>query len=146
MKRITPEECFEELVLKSMDFKIRNVHLDKGIHFVLYFLYLNKDVEICSGDLSKKMNVSSARIAALLNDLESKGWAYRDKSDSDSRKTIIKITKEGESEIVEKRKKACLLLRHIIDEVGEEDIRKFIDTSKKIKTIVERNFSYEKDF
>ncbi len=53
------------------------------------------DGEVIAGDLSRKMNVSSARIAALLKKMEQGGLITRHSSSVDARRTVVEITPTG---------------------------------------------------
>ncbi len=48
----------------------------KGVTFILGYLVMS-DSEVIAGDLSRKLNVSSARIAALLKKMEQGGLITR---------------------------------------------------------------------
>lgn len=58
----------------------------------------DKNKEITAGDISKRFNISTARVAALLKDLEEKKYVVRNKSKNDLRVTIVELTLKGEEE------------------------------------------------
>lgn len=58
----------------------------------------DKNKEITAGDISKRFNISTARVAALLKDLEEKKYVVRNKSKNDLRVTIVELTLKGEDE------------------------------------------------
>lgn len=58
----------------------------------------DKNKEITAGDISKRFNISTARVAALLKDLEEKEYVVRNKLKNDLRVTIVELTLKGEDE------------------------------------------------
>lgn len=58
----------------------------------------DKNKEITAGDISKRFNISTARVAALLKDLEEKEYVVRNKLKNDLRVTIVELTLKGEEE------------------------------------------------
>ena len=58
----------------------------------------DKNKEITAGDISKRFNISTARVAALLKDLEEKEYVVRNKFKNDLRVTIVELTLKGEEE------------------------------------------------
>ena len=72
----------------------------KGTSPLLLELKKAKDnsKEISAGDISKKFNISTARVAALLKDVEEKEYVVRNKLKNDLRVTIVELTSKGEEE------------------------------------------------
>ena len=98
---------------------------EQGENPVLKMLYKakEKNEEVTPSQISKKFFISTARVARLLNQLEKKEFIYRSKSKTDTRITIINLTKTGEkkaTEIIEKTVKLRdILLSNITDEEKE---------------------------
>lgn len=82
-----------------------------GMYYVLKILADAKS-ELSAGNISETFGVSTARTAVILNTLEKKGYIVKSKSKVDARKTIVKLTKSGET-ILNERKKIIL---NFIDE------------------------------
>lgn len=135
------DEIFVEFIKAKFENFGKVSIVDKGIYFVLYYLLVHKDKDICAGDLAKMLKVSTARIAVLINSLEGKGWVKREHSSQDSRKTIIRITQNGEIEVKEKKEKLYNIFMILLNEIGEQDMRKFIKTLIKINQTIERRVS-----
>ena len=73
------------------------------------------------GELSTRMGISSARIAAILNNLERKGLISREIDISDRRKILVTITESGRAQVMEKRSRVHANMERILRELGEHD-------------------------
>ncbi len=118
--------CAPRKLLSSVD------ETEKGIGFILAFLN-DSDGEVIAGDISREMNVTTARVAALLKNMEKNGLITREGSDSDGRRTVVKIT--GKGTVLSEKKRAELLARTelLIEKVGKKDLEDFIRISRKIR-------------
>lgn len=108
----------------------------RGMGFVLSFLE-NTDGDVCAGDLAEQLNVSSARIAALLNKMEQNGLISRRKSPEDKRRTLVNITPAGTCLIDGLRSQALNRVAQLLAEIGEKDLRSFIRVSRKIREVLQ---------
>lgn len=123
------KRCME---LGSFDMKKMNPHND-GMHFVISYLYRHKEETTYAGDIAKALGVSTARIAAALNNLEEKKWIVRTTAETDSRKTKVSLTEEGCKVMEDKGKNMIQCTADLIDLVGIDDMNEFLRISKKIK-------------
>lgn len=110
--------------------------IQRGTGFILAYLQ-KADREVIAGDLARELNVSTARIAALLKTMEKNGYIIRYRSSEDNRQTVVEITQKGidysgtiKEQILEK---AELLL----EKVGKEDLDEFIRISQEIKEVLD---------
>lgn len=125
---------YKELALKLM----KEMHLLKqarpqkqfnesmqGEHFVLQFLaYRNGSV--LPSEISNEMDISSARIAVTLNNLERKGLITRRIDISDRRRILVDLTAEGQT-LAEKRHQAGVrMLTEILTMLGEHDAVEYV--------------------
>lgn len=92
----------------------------KGLFFVLKVLETN-DNEVTAGDISLKIGVSTARTAVILNTLESKGYITKGKSNSDARKTIVKLTNEGLIALNKRKSEVIASIDDFLLTLDEED-------------------------
>ena len=74
--------------------------------FLLLKILRNKRKAMAAGELSSKMKVSSARMAAMLNNLSQKGYIKKEKTEDDGRKTIVTITKDGQKRSCKTRRQS----------------------------------------
>lgn len=106
-----------------------------GLVAVLRYLYESEGV-VTAGKISEFMNVSTARVAALLKKLVAKGLVTREADLLDARITIVKITNLGVSVIQKKKEEMFQQVGTVIDRVGMERMMDFIKTLEEIKTAV----------
>lgn len=105
--------------------------ISEGEYFALSLLLTDASTAHPS-ELSRAMNVSTARIAALLKHLESKGWIIRTPDISDERKVTITLTEAGKALIIEKREKILIALCKLLEALGPEDSFEYIRLQKKL--------------
>ena len=107
----------------------------RGFGFVLGYLE-QADKEVCAGDLSKELNVSTARIAALLKKMEQNKLITRSPSPEDARRTVVGITPAGIAAINEMRSQALRKIELLLTKVSREDLETYIRISQQIKDVI----------
>lgn len=142
MDKINIEEYAENLFnrLKPTNFKSLTDTLNyfnRGEVGVLSYLAFDKN-ETSSGELSEKLNVSTARIASILNSLENKKYIRRKEDSLDKRKTLVVITKSGKELAVETKKELMDILIKVIKEIGYEDIEEYTRIVQKIRNVLDK--------
>ena len=91
---------------------------------------------VTAGELSEKLNVTTARIARILNSLESKQYIRRKNDRTDRRKIFVTITKKGK-ELADSTKKEIMdKIIQVIQEVGYDEIQTYISIVLKIKSVL----------
>lgn len=120
---------------KSLTDALNN--FSRGEVGVLSYLVFDKS-EASAGELSEKLNVSTARIASILNSLENKEYITRKIDDFDKRKTLVVITEKGKNLAISTKKEITNMLFKIIDEVGYDDIKEYIRILKKIRNVIDK--------
>ena len=120
---------------------------ESGMIFVLNFLFDNEDKEIIAGDIAKKLDVSTARVAKLLSKLTLKELVYTYPLENDKRKTVVCLTEKGKLHTRKKRKEHDEHIGMLIDKVGIDDMETFVNISEKIMKVFEegRRDSFDKD-
>ena len=108
----------------------------RGIGFALNYLK-HSDGEVIAGDLSKNMNVSTARISALLNSMEHSGLITRHSSLEDARRTVVKITPAGIALVDEMSDQTLNRVESLLDKISKEDLDAYIRISHQIREIME---------
>ncbi|MGX8700906.1 MarR family winged helix-turn-helix transcriptional regulator [Caproiciproducens sp.] len=102
-----------------------------GENFALNYLASNNN-EAYPKDLSKSMMVSTARIAAILKQLERDGLITRTADAQDNRQVIVRLTDEG-AHLIEKDRAALLDgLTKMLEYLGPEDAEAYIRIRKKL--------------
>lgn len=107
----------------------------RGFGFVLSYLE-QTDKEVNAGDLSKKLNVSTARIAALLKRMEQGGFITRHTSQKDARRTVVEITPAGIALVDKMREQTLDRIELLLAQVSKEDLDTYIRISYQIKEVM----------
>lgn len=126
-----------EKYLDSMG-KLNKYHSHKKINealhgevTVLQYIYRSK-TEVTPSRIGNDIGVSSARIAATLNSLESKGLIIREISLNDRRHILVKLTEEGEKEAKKRHQKIIEHIAKVLNLLGEEDASEYVRILDKL--------------
>ena len=103
----------------------------RGELFVLNYLY-SHDTEVHPTELSRKLSVSTARIAKLLSHMEEKGLIRRSEDGDDRRQTIVTLTPEGRQAVDRARLEVIAGLAGMLEGIGPDDAREYIRIQEKI--------------
>lgn len=104
------------------------------------FQYIAKhDGDVIPGQISSEMNISSARIAAILNSLENKGLITRHIDRDDRRRTIIRLTPSGEAESKKYMRALLESVAKMLERLGEDDSREYIRIISRLVTMDRRH-------
>ena len=123
---------FEEspsCIFKKVEF------FDEGEGAVLFYLYKNR--KCYPKDLIEKLHISSARVAAILRQLEKKKHIIRKTNIVDKRKIDIEITSLGINEILNKRNNIEKTIDRLIERLGSIRFEEFLNACLDIKEIME---------
>lgn len=110
---------------------------NKGEIGVLSYLAFDND-KVTSGTLSEKLNVTTPRMASILNSLENKGYIKRSSDDSDKRKSLVTITSKGNKLAKDAKSKILNKIISVIKEIDYNDIEEYIRINQKIKDILNK--------
>lgn len=94
--------------------------------------YLSEKGDAAPSDLSIAMGVSTARIAAALNDLEKKELVKREIDICDRRKIIVSLTDKGTEATKTNMRMFIERFSSILEKLGESDAKEYIRITKKI--------------
>jgi len=120
-------------------------HINESLHgeaFVLRFI-ASHGSDVLPGDISGEMNVSSARIAAALNSLESKGLITRRIDLSDRRKILVAITPEGKVLARQQHQAVVAGAAKMLALLGERDAAEYVRITGKLAEIASTNRAEE---
>lgn len=104
----------------------------RGMYVILKFVRDNMR-ETVAGDISKNLNISTARVAVCLNSLEKKGYIVKSKSKTDGRVTVVEITDLGKSVLAKREGEIKELIQLLFSNLSEEEVVQLINIIKKIK-------------
>lgn len=132
--------CFDKLAEEFIDTEMvlchipENQQLIKAIHGEMFVLgYLSAHGKRAyPKELSKALDVSTARIARMLNHMEEKGLIVRQVDGQDMRQKIVILTEKGDSLSVIQHKEAVEAARRILERLGFEDACEFLRIQRKM--------------
>lgn len=104
---------------------------------VLSYLAFDKN-EASSGELSEKLNVTTARIASILNSLENKDYIKRKDDNLDKRKTIVVITDKGKELANNTKKDIIDKIVKVIKEIGYDELEEYARIALKIRNVLNK--------
>lgn len=81
--------------------------------------------------LAESLNLSSARIAVVLGNLEKRGLVVRTMDADDRRRINVSLTDSGKKMAKAEKKKMRNKIIQIFELMGEEDTKKFIELTTK---------------
>ena len=111
----------------------------RGECFVLRCLERSKD-PLLPRDLSEQSHASTARIAVVLNTLEKKGLISRAIDPTDRRRILVSLTNVGQEYVAVVRTQLREDMKHLLEELGEQDAREYLRITKRILQISQEEF------
>ncbi|MDE6425117.1 MAG: transcriptional regulator [Ruminococcus sp.] len=133
----------QRLHTKPPDDVLRKFSEDNaGIGCVLKYLY-DAERPVSAGEISRFMNVSTARVSVLLKKLREKNFITCENSMEDARRLIISLSEKGRSEYLARQERMIETFSRIIDRIGAERMEEFILISNEIKKIVSEEIKKE---
>lgn len=116
--------------------------MSRGELYVLQMLADKREAQpadICTG-----LDVTSARVAALLNNMERKGWVKRRPDPSDRRKIRVAITDAGEAKAREFRRGVFGFVSRLLKELGERDTRELLRILDRLIELLEKDLAHQR--
>ncbi|MDR3075266.1 MAG: MarR family winged helix-turn-helix transcriptional regulator [Candidatus Methanoplasma sp.] len=103
-------------------------HIRDEFHGEIFILFFIRETggEAVPGQIGSALNVSSARIATALKNLENKGLITREIHGGDRRKIIVRLTPKGEDCVEEEWDKKIEKMKNILMALGEKDSRELV--------------------
>lgn len=115
----------------------------KGENFLLSHLH-SIGGESTPSELVQALDVSAARIAAILRSLEIKKLVERIGNGRDRRRVTVRITEKGKDWVAIANSEVYQHAVNVFDKLGEEDTKELIRIMKKIIKIDTDDFEKEK--
>lgn len=82
-------------------------------------------------DISREMQVSTARIATILGQMERKGWIERTADTEDTRQVIVSLTQQGTDFLRSKEEEIINSVVSMLENLGEDDSRELLRIQRK---------------
>lgn len=115
-----------------------------GEQFVLAYV-AHHDGSVIPSDISAEMGISTARIAAALGSLESKGLITRRIDEKDRRRILVELTDAGREKEAEHAKGIMRVLVRMLENLGEADAIEFLRILKKVAEHPPEEYFEEED-
>jgi len=103
----------------------------QGEHFILFYVSKHQGDAIPS-EISNAMGISTARIAAALNNLENKGLITRTIDVNDRRRILIKLTDAGQEHVKQHHEMVMKITTRMLEYLGEDDAKELVRIMKKL--------------
>lgn len=103
----------------------------RGEKFAMQYI-VNQNKPVLPSELSREMQVSSARIAATLNSLEKKGWITRTIDPQDRRRVLISLTESGKERAKALDKEHMAVVVSMLQRIGEQDAQELVRIIRKM--------------
>ena len=107
---------------------------NRGIASILRCLS-KQDTPVTAGEISERIGVSTARIAVLLRKMSARNLIITGNDPSDARKTLVSLSDYGKERLNKKVEEHKEMVSIIIDKIGLERTKEFIQLSKEIQSI-----------
>jgi DNA-binding MarR family transcriptional regulator len=108
--------------------------LSSGELRMLGSLLLFKD-GMTAGELSQKMNLTTARVAQILNALEKKGSLFRKTESEDKRIVSAYLTEQGRKYAQERYDTFIAFVSRLFESLGEDDTKEYLRLTYRVKQI-----------
>lgn len=100
-------------------------------------LLIRENRQISAGEISSMLNMTTSRIAAVLNSLQKKGLIARSSDMTDKRRVMVSMTESGEAFCEARREEAKTYLIRILEKLGEHDAGEFVRLMKRMGDIIQ---------
>ena len=90
-----------------------------------------------AGEISKKLCMTTARVAAVLGSLEKKGLAQRGEDPQDKRRVMVEITQAGRDFNAQRRMEVLGSMRGMLMQLGEADAREYVRLTRRAIEIMQ---------
>lgn len=119
------------------DIKHMNIVLRGEMHIMM--MLWESGSTLNPGDISRKLNVSTARTAAALKGLEKKGLVERRAEESDKRKSVVSLTEKGMKLISERSREVIDHNTRLLQYLGDEDSAELVRIVRRIAEFEEKS-------
>ena len=98
---------------------------------------LSKEKEsLPAGEVSRRLCMTTSRIAAVLGSLEKKGMLTRIADEQDKRRVLVTLTDSGRSFCAEKRARAVADMAGVFAQLGQEDAAHFVRIVRRMHELM----------
>lgn len=117
---------------------------DNGERFVLGYLG-DSTAPVSPKEIAEAMNVSSARIASIINQLELKGMVQRRTNENDGRYTVVELLLEGSLQRQKNMETFNQSAAAFLEALGPEDAAEYVRLQNKIADIYSKKLNKDQE-
>lgn len=88
--------------------------------------------QLTAGEIAKRLDVSTARVAVALNSLEKKGCVERLKSPTDGRMVVVRLTASGRAALESREEQLLAIIGRILGKLTEEELLSLLHIIEKL--------------
>jgi len=96
-----------------------------GETFVLHYISQHEG-NVIPSEISNEVGISTARVAATLNSLESKGWITRKIDVNDRRRILVEMTPAGKEQVETHFQMIMKTTTNMLQYLGEQDAKEYV--------------------
>lgn len=133
---------FNESMPRNVLSKIEKTNIGIGVA-LRYLAEANRPVT--AGEISRYMNVSTARVAVILRTMCEKGLIEKSGDTSDARKVRICLSEKGRAAHRQANDEIFALLAEIVQKVGMERMETYLQISSEINAVVTAKFAEKRE-
>lgn len=104
-----------------------------------------EQLPIAAGEISRVLNMTTSRIAAVLASLEKKEFITRRSDDEDKRRVLVALTDKGRDFHAAKKAEAHMHMQQLLMRLGEDDAREYVRLMKRVAQILPEITPAEKE-
>ncbi len=108
-----------------------------GMGAVLRYLSTTEGL-VTAGQIAAQLEISTARVAALLKKMEAKDLIIRETGPKDARTTVVRLSDHGEETVEKLRLEIYGQVGRMIDTIGMPRLKEFVMTAQEMIKIVEK--------
>lgn len=136
--KLTPKRFLDELFEVRPKTFFRQVDdCNRGLFMIMRMLF-DAEQPVLAGEISEKLELSTARVATALKTLESRGNIVRHAAESDRRKVEVSLTEQGKKALSRATDELFSLIGFMIEQVGEKDIWEFLRITGEMTDALDR--------
>ena len=130
------KELFE--IMDPAKFRPPHREVSKLMHgeMAVMRLFEKEDVPLTAGEISRRLRMTTSRIAAVLNSLEKKALISRFADEKDGRRVMVAITQQGRDFLEERRLDVLRHMQDMLEKLGEEDAREYVRLARRVMEIM----------
>lgn len=141
-------EALAQELLRSLDQKIKSPPQEeisaamRGEMAVLRLL-TREGAPLAAGDISRALEMTTSRIAAVLGSLEKKNMILRQTDETDKRRVLVTLTQQGSACCQRRRQEVLEHMTAMLAYLGEEDAGHFVRIMKRTHEFMHKRPPFE---